>query len=63
MVVIICLVHQLTDVIDKHSLEDREMQEANICINSHANFVTCDPRKLLKQRAATRFQITTGKVK
>lgn len=63
MVVIICLVHQLIEVTDKRSLKDREMQEAHICINSHVNFVTCDPRKLLKQRAATCFQITTGKAK
>lgn len=63
MVVIIRLVHQLTEVTDKHSVEDREMQEANICINSLVNFVTCDPRKFLKQRAAICFHITTGKVK
>lgn len=63
MVVIIRLVHQLTEVTDKHSVEDREMQEANICINSLVNFVTCDHRKLLKQRAAICFHITTGKVK
>lgn len=63
MVVIICLIHQLIEVTDKCSLEDREMQEANVCIDTHVNFVTCDPRKLSKQRAATCFQITTGKVK
>jgi len=63
MVIIICLVHQLVEATDKSSLEDREMQEANICINSHVNFVTSDPRKLLKQRVATCFHITTGKVK
>lgn len=62
-VVIICLAHQLIEVNDKRSLEDREMQEAIICINSHTNFVSCDSRKLLKQRAPVCFQITTGQVK
>lgn len=45
--VIIFLVHHL--ICDWQAfIEDKEMQEANIYINSHVIFVICDPRKFLK---------------
>lgn len=48
-------------VTDKRLPEDRQMQEANVSIDSHVSLVTCDPRKLLKQRQNHVFKLPQEK--